>query len=126
MKHFLIAILFSAFSASSAAAQGNFQLLVEFEEGVQLEIYAFNKDRKQVFSQRSLKKTMFDGKGYWIGLIDEDIVFSGQLKYLCVRDRGGKWSVPQKVGKGPKDLVCDFKPRDVGRGTYIFVPNRRK
>ena len=114
------------FGSSTAIAQGNFQLLIDFEQGVKLEIYAFDKDQKQVFSQKTLKKTMHDGKGYWIGLIEEDIVFSGQLKFFCVRDRSGKWSVPQTIGKEPKDLVCDFKPKDVGRGTYIFVQNRRK
>jgi len=125
MKNLFFAACFLLLGTLTANAHGNVQLLVSFEEGVKLEVYGFDKDRNQIFSEKTPQKTSFDGKGYWIALINEDLVLSGQLRFLCVRDVRGKWSVPATVNKGPKDLVCDFKPRDVGRGTYIFVPNRR-
>lgn len=124
MKKYLIALAIVLGTAAPSFAQ-NFQLLVPFEEGVKLEIYGFDKNRKQIFAEKSPKKTLFDNKGYWIALIDEDKVFSGQFRYFCVRDRRGNWSVPAKVGKGPKDMVCDLRPKDIGRVTFIFVPNRR-
>ena len=126
MTKILLMACFVVFSATTAFAQGNFQLLVSFEEDVKLEFYGFDKNKKQVFAEKSPKKTLRDGNGYWIALIDEDIVFSGQLRYYCVRDVRGKWRVPEKVGKEANALVCDFKPKDIGRGTFLFVPNRRR
>ena len=125
MKSPFLAAGFFLIGALAASAQGNFQLLVSFEEGVKLEVYGFDEGRNQIFNDKALKQTSFDGNRYWIALINENLVFSGQLRFFCARDVRGIWSVPATVNKEPMDLVCDFNPRDVGRGTYMFVPNRR-
>jgi hypothetical protein len=125
MKSLFFAVYFLVLGTLTATAQGNFQLLVSFEDGVKLEVYGFDEDRNQIFSEKAPKETSFDGNNYWMALINEDLVFSGQLRFLCVRDVRGEWTIPATVGQEPKDLVCDYKPRDVGRGTYMFVPNRR-
>jgi hypothetical protein len=125
MKNLISATFFVTLGASSAMAQGNFQLLVPFEEGLELEFYGFNDARERIFSETSPTRTLFDGNGYWIANIEEDLVFSSQFRFFCVRDMSGNWSVPEAVGKEANELVCDFKPTDIGRGTFIFVPNRQ-
>jgi hypothetical protein len=125
MNNMISATVFIALSATTAVAQGNFQLLVPFEEGLRVEFYGFDENREQVFSETSPTRTLFDGNGYWVALIEEDLVFSGQFQIFCVRDLSGNWSVPEEVGKEAMGLICDYKPTDIGRGTFIFTPNRQ-
>jgi|AntRauTorckE5430_2_1112549.scaffolds.fasta_scaffold20671_1 hypothetical protein len=53
MKNLISATFFVTLGASSAMAQGNFQLLVPFEEGLELEFYGFNDARERIFSETS-------------------------------------------------------------------------
>jgi hypothetical protein len=52
MKNLFLAACFLLLGTLTATAQGNFQLLVSFEEGVKLEVYGFDKDRDQIFSEK--------------------------------------------------------------------------
>lgn len=124
MKVFAPIMCVVALTASASMAQStqNFQLLVPFEKGVKLEFYGAGKDGVLYSIEGQPRKILYDGAGYWLALIDEDLVFSGQFQIFCVQDRREKWTFPETVGKSAGDLVCDLKPTDNGHGTFIFDP----
>jgi hypothetical protein len=110
------------FSALEGSAQNtaNFQFLVEAEAGLRLAFAGFDAEGHVSFADTTTRRITYQGKKYYIVLVDEDVVFSGEVAMWCVQDKKKKWTLPAEFGMESDKTLCDRAPRDNGNGTYIF------
>ena len=106
---------------SYAQNTANFQFTVEAEAGLRLAVAGYNAAGERTFLEKSSKQETYEGERVYIVLVDEQIIFSGQVVMWCVQDLKKKWALPAQYGKKPGDVLCDRAPKDSGKGTFKFV-----
>ena len=120
LSFLFVTFAFSFLSFEASAENGeNFQFVVKAEKGLQLAITGFGSAGEKTFQMSATKGVKYKGKSYYGILVDEDVVFAS-FAYWCVQDTSEKWLLPAKYGKQPGEMLCDRRPGDDGKGTYVF------